>query len=190
MPHLSETLPDKNGLLRTLSTHNSRHVWCDRCCRVFTFSKAKLAHIQSSYFHNPCTPCPNRPDFLSRSTLRDHYNSHHFHCGGCTIVFNYPGWLQNHHCKAHCHCDDCREFLENSNTLRMVWLFLLSSLIIRQGKKLALPSSCSASNATSPGHSSAIANTAMSFSKRSRECSSTSKDALAHPALLTGTSMT
>lgn len=63
--------------------------------------KAKQAHIQASSSHNLCTLCPIRPDFLSRSIFRDHYNSHHYPCDSCTIVSAHPTRLQDHQDEVH-----------------------------------------------------------------------------------------
>lgn len=64
--------------------------------------------------------CVDKPDFSSRNILMTHYESAHYACGGCNVVYRTHYRLQDHQDEAHYMCHECEEFFENENNLRML----------------------------------------------------------------------
>lgn len=99
---------------------SSRHVWCERCSRLFVATPARNAHLLESSRHNMCLFCPRPQDFDTGEELQDHLvKSHHF-CPDCNLYYNSIEQLQEHDVTQHHLCVKCGDYFANKNNLHMV----------------------------------------------------------------------
>lgn len=98
----------------------SAHEWCERCERVFVTEDAKQKHKKLSGFHSICYFCDDRPDFSSKSQLREHHNEVHFPCQKCNLSYRTYSAFTEHVLSEHFGCEVCLRMFDNQNNLDQV----------------------------------------------------------------------